>query len=375
MSSRERVVVYGATGHAGARVCAALLRRGISVVAVGRDESKLGALVKELGGPVEVVTAAIDDSAGLRSAIAKGGLVIHCAGPFARYGRVVQDAALATGRHCLDMSGEPAFVRATLERDAEAKERDVLLVSGVGFDVVPTDALAAVLAEALGGARSVRVAYSRLDAGPTSGIGLTMLQGLLDGGLAFVDGVRTCEPLGHDRWSAPFPEPLGAVRCASVPWGDVASLPETTGARTVRAYLPSTFPPPAPASLALRTLRWALSSGSFARLSDCAARHMARRLPLGTGAAASLSAVVEVTGERGTETGWMTAPPGIAAEAAALCASLAAVSAFGSPGAQTPSQAFGARRLLEELTSFGLQWGMTNGCTLSKETMRTRGSN
>ena len=48
MPSRGSVVVYGATGRTGALVCAALLRRGLHVVAVGRDGSKLDALRNEL---------------------------------------------------------------------------------------------------------------------------------------------------------------------------------------------------------------------------------------------------------------------------------------------------------------------------------------
>ncbi len=352
--------MYGATGQAGSRVCAALLRRGASVVAAGRDESKLDALARRLGGGVETAVAVVEDESALRRVMARGSLVVNCAGPFERYGRFVQDAALAIGIHCLDMSGEPGFVRATLARDDEARQRDVLLVSGVGFDVVPTDALAALLAASLGGSvRSVRVAYSRLDAGPTTGIGLTMLQGLLAGGLAFADGSWRTEPLGRHTWAAPFPEPLGVVSCSSVPWGDLASLPETTGAHTARAYLPRTFPSPGLARAAVGTLQWALPGRAFARFAERGARPMAGRLPLAAMAEPSLSAVVEVTGEHGTRTGWLTAPGGIAAEAAALCAGLASAAGFPARGAQTPSLAFGAHVLLRELASHDLRWGTT----------------
>jgi saccharopine dehydrogenase (NAD+, L-lysine-forming) len=364
-SSADAIVVYGATGHTGAQLCATLIRGGAKVVMVGRDRRKLDLLARESNGHAELFVAAIDDAVSLRAAVAKGRVVVNCAGPFARYGRAVQDAALANGRHCLDMSGEPGFVQATLARDAEARERGALLVSGIGFDVVPTDALAALLAQAVGGqVTTARVAYSRLDAGPTAGLGMTMLQGLLDGGSAFVDGSLRREALGHDRWNVRFPGASGSVSCLSVPWGDVISLPHSTGARTARAYLPKTMPPPALGSALMRALRWALPAHLFPKLEAFIARRMVRRLPLSTndrdgapgGSGARLSAVVELTGNQGTKVGWVVAGSGITIHAAALCARATLAPGFGARGARTPSQAFGARELLEGLARYGLEW-------------------
>ena len=209
-SNPGSVVVYGASGRTGSRVCAALVASGVNVIAAGRNQAKLDAVLYELGGKTERVSVSINDSPRLCQVLTKGSVVVNCAGPFMLHGRALQDAALATGRHCLDMSGEPDFVRATLERDAEARRRGVLLVSGVGFDVVLTDALAALLAESLAGeVDAARVAYSRLDAGPTVGLGWTVLQGLLDGGIAFVEGSLRSEAIGHDNWTVRFPAPTG----------------------------------------------------------------------------------------------------------------------------------------------------------------------
>jgi short subunit dehydrogenase-like uncharacterized protein len=358
MQVNSRFVVYGASGRTGSRVCSALVASGARVIAVGRSQAKLEAALRDLGGNTERIAANIDDQPRLREALAKGRVVINCAGPFMRCGRAIQDAALAVGRHCLDMSGEPDFVRATLARHLEARQRGVLLVSGVGFDVVPTDALAAQLAEALGGeVEAARVAYSRLDAAPTRGLGRTMLQGLLDGGVAFVEGSWKNESIGHDRWTVRFPAPTGVRSCVSLPWGDVASLPLSTGARTVRAYLPRTFPPPELGTALLRALRWALPARAFERVGEWLARPMLQRLPLSASRNFPVSAVVELTGRSGTKTGWVTAREGIAIQAAALCARICAAPGFDISGALTPARAFGAGRLLAELGRHGLEWG------------------
>src|SRR4029077_6553065 len=84
-------------------------------------------------------------------AVAHGRVVLACAGPFARMGAPVREAALATGRHYLDITGETPYIMATAERDGEARARGVALVNAVGFDVVPTDAAAVLAADAAGG--------------------------------------------------------------------------------------------------------------------------------------------------------------------------------------------------------------------------------
>jgi short subunit dehydrogenase-like uncharacterized protein len=335
-------------------VCAALRAQQLSVLAVGRDAAKLDTLNTAMQGDVETAVLEPDDGRGLRRMLQQTALVVGCAGPFSRVGRVVQDAALEVRRHALDLAGEPEFVRGTLARDAEAKRQGVLLVSGVGFDVAPTDALAVWLSERAGAPiASVRIAYSSLDAEPTKGLGLTMLHGLLEGGSSFVEGAWRSEPFGRHRWRLTFPAPIGKRHCTSVPWGDLSSLPRSTGAATVRAYLPAPALSPVPAARALRWLRHALSDACFERVSGHTARLLARGLPTGD---EQLAAVVEVTGQKACVTGWLSAPPGMTAHAAAVCARLAIDGA--ARGAHTPATAFGASTLLRELGHYGLKWGL-----------------
>ena len=70
-------------------------------------------------------------------------VVMHCAGPFAQTSRPMADACLRTRVHYLDITGEIAVFEALAARDAEARARGVMLLPGVGFDVVPSDCLAA----------------------------------------------------------------------------------------------------------------------------------------------------------------------------------------------------------------------------------------
>ena len=71
---------------------------------------------------------------------------LHCAGPFSRTWRPMYDACLGTGTHYLDITGEIDVFEALAARDRAARDAGIMLLPGVGFDVVPSDCLIADLA-------------------------------------------------------------------------------------------------------------------------------------------------------------------------------------------------------------------------------------
>ena len=353
------VVVYGATGFTGRLVCKELGRRKVPFAVAGRDRARLTALAASLPAAPEVLVAALDDAAALEAAVARGRVVLACAGPFARMGRPVVDAALAAGRHYLDITGETEYILQTAARDAEAKTRGVALIKAVGFDVVPTDAAAVLAAEAAGGAPAALRIAIRFGGRATQGTTRSALAHADKGGLAYVAGAYVAEPVGADRWNAPFPPPVGTRPTISIPWGDLATAPRSTGARRVRTYAAV---PPAVATLAplvgvaTRALAWA----PLARLAE----RWVEKLPEGPSDAERARAHCEVVAEADADgrhgTAWVTCGDGydFTAASAVECAVRAAADGFSGRGALTPTQAFGARALLESLTVHGVRWGV-----------------
>jgi len=353
------VGVYGASGYTGRLICAELVRRKVPFLVAGRNRDKLLALVASLGVSAEIEVAALDDPAGLERIASRVKVVLDCAGPFGRWGRVVQDAALQAGRHFLDITGEHPYMRETAARDGEARARGIVLVNAVGFDVVPTDAAAVLAADAAGAPVSrVRIGFANLGAKPSQGTTRSALDAAHLGGLAFVNGEFLVEPVGAERWDVPFPSPVGTRHGVSIPWGDLATAPRSTGAREVRTFMAV---PRSTARLvpALRPLGALLKLAPLKALAE----RWVSGLPEGPSdeerARSSFAVYAEATGANGTHAAWVTGPNGydFTAASAVLCARLAAAPGFVKKGALTPSQAFGARALLDGLADAGVRYG------------------
>ena len=109
-----------------------------------------------------------------------------------------------------------------------------MLLPGVGFDVVPTDCLAAHLKSRLPGATRLRLAFMG-GGGFSRGTRRTMLEGLGEGGQVRRAGrIETVPPAWKTR-QVDFG--AGGVRTvATIPWGDVATAFHSTGIPDIETY-------------------------------------------------------------------------------------------------------------------------------------------
>jgi short subunit dehydrogenase-like uncharacterized protein len=241
------LLVYGAAGYTGELIARRCAERGLRPVLAGRTAGPLERLAAELGLPHRVF--ALDDGAAVRRGLAGVAAVLHCAGPFSATSRPMADACLAEGVHYLDITGEGAVFAALAARDAEARAAGVTLLPGVGFDVVPTDGLAAHLARRLPGASRLTLAFQAVGR-PSRGTTLTALEGLHLGGMIRRGGRLVRVPAAWRTRSFDFGQ--GPRPCITVPWGDVWTAWHTTGIPDVEVYLAA---PPALRMLA-RASRW-----------------------------------------------------------------------------------------------------------------------
>lgn len=230
--SNARWMIYGANGYTGVLVAEEAVRRGHRPVLAGRNAQKLAPLAARLG--LESIALDLHDGPALERALWDIDLVFHAAGPFVDTSEAMIRACLATRTNYLDITGEVSVFRHTFSQDQAAKAQKVALMSGVGFDVVPTDCLALYVAQSLPGIVSLEIAIAGLD-GVTAGTAKSMLDGAGAGVLRRIDGKLVQVPFGKGGKRVRFADRERSV--LPIPWGDLESAYRSTGVPSITTYM------------------------------------------------------------------------------------------------------------------------------------------
>src|SRR5688572_33240481 len=160
-------LIYGSYGYTGQLIVDRAIKEGLHPILAGRDEKKLHAQAKKYN--LEYRAFSLEETSKLDSALQEVDAVLHCAGPFVYTFRQMAEACLRTKKHYVDISGEIPGFEALATMDAQAKEAGIMLLPGAGFDVVPSDCLAAHLKKRLPEARQFRLFLRGVGAGVSRG--------------------------------------------------------------------------------------------------------------------------------------------------------------------------------------------------------------
>ncbi|CAG7652951.1 saccharopine dehydrogenase family protein [Actinacidiphila bryophytorum] len=239
-------LLYGATGYTGRMVARRAVALGMRPVLAGRSAAKVVPLAAELG--LEHRVFGLDEPGAVRRGLAGADSVAHCAGPFVRTALPMATACVETGTDYLDITGEIEVFESLHALGARAAKAGVTLLPGAGFDVVPTDCVAALLAARLPDATQLDLAFVTRG-GASPGTVRTAVESAADGGRIRSGGEIRTVPFGSRQVRAAFPS--GARTVVSVPWGDVSTAYHSTGIPDITTYTAV----PAPALAATRVLR------------------------------------------------------------------------------------------------------------------------
>ena len=224
-------LIYGAYGYTGALIARHAVEQGHEPILAGRDQRSLDALAAELDCPAHALS--LTDGFRLRSVLEEVEAVVHCAGPFARTALPMVEACLDTGTHYLDITGEIEVFEGLMARDPDAKAAEVMLLPGIGFDVVPTDCLAKGLAEAVPTATDLEIAFMGRG-GISQGTLKTAIEQMGESGLVRRAGEIVEVPPGWSTRTVDFGDHPRTV--ISIPWGDVATAGHSTGIPNITVY-------------------------------------------------------------------------------------------------------------------------------------------
>ena len=361
------IVLYGATGYTGRLTAGELARRGLDHVLSGRNAEALARLAGERG--VRAQAASLDDEAALRGLLTDADVVINCAGPFTVAGDALVRAAVETGTHYVDSTGEQPFIRMIFERHGEAAERaGVALVPALGFDYGPGDCLAHLTARGHEPLDELVIAYAVRGFGMTRGTlrsGLEMMKG---GDVIYEDGDWRPPPGGLYRASFAFPAPLGNQPVSRYPAGELITVPRHTRTRKVTALVTSSTVAPHPAlaplmPFALPALGPALRS-PLRSLLRRALGALPEGPPVEKRQAASFVIVALARGEDGSEAHGVVRGSdvyGLTAVTLADGAELMSAPGYERAGALAPAAAFDPAAFLDALAGRGLSWELPDG--------------
>ncbi len=225
-------IIYGCYGYTGRLISELAVSKGMKPVLAGRDAERVKELATKLNLDYRVFD--VNDVAVVSENIKDFKVVLHCAGPFIFTTPVMAEACLKVQTHYLDITGEYQVFEHIFSLDKQAKAEKIMLMAGVGFDVVPTDCLALYLKENLAGATTLELALYTKGGKLSHGTAITIAENLGQktmirkaGKLIGVPNGRLVKEINMDG------KKMNGV---AISWGDISTAFRTTRIPDITVY-------------------------------------------------------------------------------------------------------------------------------------------
>lgn len=227
-----KVLLYGATGYTAQLIIKDFLNKGMSPVLAGRSKEKLEKLAQKY--QLDYLCFDLQKIDKIAEQLNGFAICLNAAGPFSQTAKNMIEGCLLSKTHYLDITGEIGVFELAKSYDKKAKEAGIMIMPGVGFDVVPSDCLANYLKEKMPDATHLELAFTSIGGALSHGTASTMVENLGEGSAARVDGKITKVPVGHLSKKIDF----GEIKhyAMTIPWGDVSTAYTSTGIPNIVVY-------------------------------------------------------------------------------------------------------------------------------------------
>jgi short subunit dehydrogenase-like uncharacterized protein len=231
-------LLYGANGYTGELIARFASQYNLLPILAGRRKEAIEPLATKLGLPYRIFD--LQDKTALITALKAVKLMVHCAGPYDHTAKPVVEACLETQTHYIDLNGDLDVFEEIKKYDQQAKDKNIMLLPGAGFDVVPTDCLALWLKKKLPDAHQLEIAFAILGSKLSRGTSMTTILKLGEPGAIRKNGIITPEPVGKTgRWVEFATDTTGGKKklfVMSIPWGDISTAYFSTGIPNITSY-------------------------------------------------------------------------------------------------------------------------------------------
>ena len=223
------LLIYGATGYTGRMAAERARALGLRFEIAGRNRVRLSELAAQLDVPFRV----FDTDANAAGSLSGISVLLNFAGPFAHTAEPLMRACIEAGVDYLDITAEINVYRLAERLGAEAASHHVMLLPGVGWDVVPTDSLAVHVAKRVEQPVALSIAL-QVPGSMSRGSALSVSEIIGAGVLARVDGELVATP---DATPRHFDFGEGPVLCMPLSFGDLVTGWHSTGIRNIAMFV------------------------------------------------------------------------------------------------------------------------------------------
>jgi short subunit dehydrogenase-like uncharacterized protein len=227
-------LLYGANGYTGKLVARFANEYSLQPILAGRNKQAIETLANKLNLPCRIFD--LNDAVALENALQEVQLVVHAAGPYDLTAKPMIEACIKTNTHYIDLNGDADVFEILQGYDLPAKEKNIMILPGAGFDVVPTDCLAMWLKNRLPDADRLEIAFVILGSYLSRGTSITTLQKLGMPGAVRKNGKLVAEPVGKRGMWIEFPASKQKSFMMSIPWGDISTAWFSTGIPNIETY-------------------------------------------------------------------------------------------------------------------------------------------
>lgn len=230
---KNKLIIYGAYGYSAKLILENLLKKEIKPMLAGRDEYKLRKVANEYD--CDFVVFDLDNEEKLKEHLKDYHTVLNCAGPFKFTAEKFFKVCLETNTNYLDITGEIPVLEKAWEYNEQAKEKGITILPAVGFDVIPTDCLAAKLKQEMPDAVSLKLGFEGKGAKMSRGTNLTTLEMIEDDSKVRKVGKIMSVPTGELTYE--IKNDKIEYQGIAIPWGDVCTAYHSTGIENIEVYL------------------------------------------------------------------------------------------------------------------------------------------
>ena len=226
-------LIYGANGYSAQLAIEKAMAQGLKPILAGRNKAAIEALAKQFDLPCRVFDLSNIDL--IAQQLADVAIVSHCAGPFSATAEPMMKACIKAGTHYTDITGEGSVFETAQGLHADAKKAGVVLMGGVGFDVIPTDCMANFLHQKMPDATQLTMGFDgKMSLSP--GTSKTMVESIPKGMAVRRNGKIKWVGRGFEMRTIDFG--LGPKLASVITWGDIYTAYWQTKIPNISVYLP-----------------------------------------------------------------------------------------------------------------------------------------